>query len=46
MLTGRENLGLVGRPYHLCRAERRQRTGGRVLEHFQLAGAAGQPART
>src|SRR5258705_148220 len=27
MLTGRENLQLVGRPYHLGRAERRQRAG-------------------
>ena len=39
MLTGRENLQLVGRLYHLGRAERRQRTV-RLLEQVQLAGAA------
>ena len=38
MRTGRENLELVGRLYHLGRAERRQRAG-RVLEQVQLAGA-------
>jgi len=38
MLTGRENLQLVGRLYHLGRAERRQRTV-RLLEQVQLAGA-------
>ena len=42
MLTGRENLQLVGRLYHLGRAERRQRAG-RVLEQVQLACAAGRP---
>jgi hypothetical protein len=42
MLTGRENLQLVGRLYHLGRAERRQRAG-RVLEQVRLAGAAGRP---
>jgi ABC-2 type transport system ATP-binding protein len=45
MLTGRENLGLVGRLYHLGRAERRQRAG-RVLGQFQLAGPADRPVRT
>ncbi len=45
MLTGRENLQLVGRLYHLGRAERRQRTV-RLLEQVQLAGAAGRPVRT
>lgn len=45
MLTGRENLQLVGRLYYLGRAERRQRTV-RLLEQVQLAGAAGQLVRT
>ena len=45
MLTGRENLQLVGQLYHLGRAERRQRAG-RVLEQFQLADAADRPVRT
>jgi len=45
MLTGRENLELVGQLYHLGRAERRQRAE-RVLEQFQLAGAADRPVRT
>jgi ABC-2 type transport system ATP-binding protein len=38
----RENLELVGRLYHLGRAERRQRAE-RLLEQFQLAGAADRP---
>jgi hypothetical protein len=45
MLTGRENLELLGRLYHLGQAERRQRAG-RVLEQFQLADAAGRPVLT
>ena len=45
MLARRENLELVGRLYHLGRAERRQRAG-RVLEQFQLADAADRPVRT
>jgi ABC-type lipopolysaccharide export system ATPase subunit len=45
MLTGRENLRLVGQLYHLGRAERRQRAE-RVLEQFQLADAADRPVRT
>ena len=45
MLTGRENLQLVGRLYHLGRAERRQRPG-RVLEQVQLADPADRPVRT
>ena len=45
MLTGRENLQLVGRLYHLGRAERRQRAG-QVLVQVQLAGAADRPVRT
>ena len=45
LLTGRENLELVGQLYHLGRAERRQRTE-RVLGQFQLADAADRPVRT
>ena len=45
ILTGRENLELVGQLYHLGRAERRQRAE-RVLEQFQLAAAADRPVRT
>jgi len=45
MLTGRENLELVGQLYHLRRAELRQRAE-RVLEQFELAGAADRPVRT
>jgi ABC-2 type transport system ATP-binding protein len=45
LLTGRENLELVGQLYHLGRAERRQRAE-RVLEQFQLAGTADRPVRT
>ena len=43
MLTGRENLQLVGRLYHLGRAGRRQRAG-RVLEQFRRHAAAALPA--
>ena len=45
MLTGRENLELVGQLYHRRRAELRQRAE-RVLEQFELAGAADRPVRT
>jgi ABC transporter DrrB family efflux protein len=45
MLTGRENLELIGQLYHLRRAELRQRAE-RVLEQFELAGAADRPVRT
>jgi hypothetical protein len=45
MRTGRENLRLVGRLYHLGRAGRRQRAG-QVLEQVQLAGTADRPVRT
>jgi ABC-type polysaccharide/polyol phosphate transport system ATPase subunit len=45
LLTGRENLELVGQLYHRGRAERRQRAE-RVLEQFELAGAADRPVRT
>jgi ABC-2 type transport system ATP-binding protein len=44
-LTGLENLELVGRLYHLPKAEARRR-GGEVLERFGLAEAAGRPAKT
>jgi ABC-2 type transport system ATP-binding protein len=44
-LTGLENLELVGRLYHLGRAEARRR-GGEILERFDLSDAAGRPART
>jgi ABC-type multidrug transport system ATPase subunit len=39
MLTGRENLPLVGQLYHPGRAERRQQAE-RMLQQFQLADAA------
>jgi len=45
MLTGRENIELVGQLYHLGQAERPQRAE-RVLVQFQLAGAADRPVRT
>src|SRR2546429_7591815 len=45
MLTGRENLELVGQLYPLRRAEQRQRAE-RVLEQFELAGAADRPVKT
>src|SRR5215472_15991525 len=44
MLTGRENLQLVGQLYHPGRAERRRRAE-RVLEQFQLADAADRSVR-
>ncbi len=44
MLTGRENLQLVGQLYRPGRAERRQRAE-RVLEQFQLADAADRSVR-
>ena len=44
-LTGLENLELVGRLYHLPKAEARRR-GGEVLERFGLSDAAGRPAKT
>jgi ABC-2 type transport system ATP-binding protein len=44
-LTGLENLELVGRLYHLPKAEARRR-GGEVLERFGLSEAAGRPAKT
>jgi ABC-2 type transport system ATP-binding protein len=44
-LTGLENLMLVGRLYHLGKAESRRR-GGEILERFDLADAADRPAKT
>jgi ABC-2 type transport system ATP-binding protein len=42
MLTGQENLELVGRLYHLGPGERGSGPGGQ----FQLADAADRPVRT
>src|SRR6266516_1608095 len=44
-LTGFENLEMVGRLYHLGRAEARRRATD-VLERFGLSDAAARPART
>jgi ABC-2 type transport system ATP-binding protein len=44
-LTGRENLEVVGRLYHLPRAYCRRRAA-ELLEQFDLAEAADRPART
>ena len=44
-LTGRENLVLVGRLYHLDVAEVRRRASD-LLQRFELAEAADRPART
>ena len=44
-LTGRENIELVGRLYHLPRAEARRRTD-EILERFELTDAAGRLVRT
>ena len=44
-LTGLENLEMVGRLYHLTRAEARRR-GAEVLERFELAHAADRTAKT
>ncbi|TDC13118.1 ATP-binding cassette domain-containing protein [Streptomyces sp. 8K308] len=45
LLTGRENLELVGLLYHIGRAERRRRAR-EVLEAFALQDAADRPVRT
>ena len=45
ILTGRENLELVGRLYHLTRAEARRRADD-LLERFELIDAASRMART
>jgi ABC-2 type transport system ATP-binding protein len=44
-LTGLENLELVGRLYHLGKAEARAR-GGQILERFGLSDAADRPTKT
>jgi ABC-2 type transport system ATP-binding protein len=44
-LTGLENLELVGRLYHLGKAEARAR-GGQILERFGLSEAADRPTKT
>jgi ABC-2 type transport system ATP-binding protein len=44
-LTGRENLQIVGRLYHLSWPEARSRAT-ELLERFDLAGAADRPAKT
>ena len=44
-LTGRENLLLVGRLYHLSRREAKARAD-EILERFDLVKAAGRPAKT
>ena len=44
-LTGRENLEMVGRLYHLGRPTARQRAG-ELLEQFSLTDAADRPAKT
>jgi ABC-2 type transport system ATP-binding protein len=43
-LTGRENLELIGRLYHLSRADARRRAG-ELLEQFDLTSAADRPAK-
>jgi ABC-2 type transport system ATP-binding protein len=44
-LTGRENLRLIGRLYHLGRRVSRERAG-ELLERFRLQDAADRPVRT
>ncbi|WP_346621769.1 ATP-binding cassette domain-containing protein [Blastococcus montanus] len=44
-LTGFENLEMVGRLYHLPKAEARSRAG-ELLERFDLSAAANRPAKT
>jgi ABC-2 type transport system ATP-binding protein len=44
-LTGRENLELIGRLYHLSRPECRSRAA-QLLEQFDLVDAANRPAKT
>ena len=44
-LTGKENLDIVGRLYHLSRTEARSRAA-ELLERFELADAADRPAKT
>ncbi|MCA1838754.1 MAG: ATP-binding cassette domain-containing protein [Actinomycetota bacterium] len=45
MLTGRENISLVGRLYHLAKADIDQR-GDELLARFELTDAADRPAKT
>ncbi len=45
LLTGRENLRMVGRLYHLPEADVKTR-GDQLLERFDLIDAADRPART
>jgi ABC-2 type transport system ATP-binding protein len=45
MISGRENLMMVGRLFHLSRAEARRRTEA-LLERFDLVDAASRPAKT
>ena len=45
LLTGRENLEMFGRLFHLAHAEARARAA-ELLERFDLADAADRPART
>ena len=44
-LTGRENLEMIGRLYHLRRADTRSRAA-ELLERFDLNDAANRPAKT
>jgi ABC-2 type transport system ATP-binding protein len=44
-LTGRENLEIVGRLYHLDKATAKRRAG-ELLDRFDLADAADRPAKT
>ena len=44
-LTGRENLEILGRLYHLGRRQARARAA-ELLERFDLAGSADRPAKT
>lgn len=45
LLTGRQNLDLIGRLYHLGPA-RSQRRAGELLDQFGLADAAGRTVKT
>lgn len=45
LLTGRQNLELIGRLHHLGRKEARRRAD-RLIEEFDLTAAAGRPLRT
>ncbi len=45
ILTGRENLELVGKLYHLKNSERKQKTKN-LLEYFGLTDASGRVAKT